>query len=125
MVLVFAACGGSDTGEPMTQTGQATMPDRWVNFTPDNLIKFAVGDSGWVYAETVQVDGQGYVWICPMGSVHRTDIPGRADVRVELQQDGFHVFIPSSMGKRWDANRSGPCAPDSYIAVVDVHEDVS
>jgi len=89
-------------------TMTAILPENLEGLTIDSIV---VGDSGFIVPWGMWVDTQRHCWLHPKYPIH-TSACGTTRMRIELRQDGFHVWPPED--ETWQ-----PQAEPVYVSPLD------
>ena len=104
-----------------TRDRQAKLPSNLE--TTSAIDRMALGKVGYTLPWGMWVDNDRNCWLHPKYPVD--DQPqGTSQMRVELREDGYHVWAPA--GKTWPlVDKPGFASPDdtAYIPVVMLHQD--
>ncbi len=100
------------------RTRQAKLPENLEENTIDSMV---TGEVGYTVPWGMWVDTDRNCWLHPKYTLHEHS-GGTVQMRVELREDGYHVWAPP--GKTWSVQAEpGYMSPQDteYIPVVELH----
>lgn len=97
---------------------QAVLPDA---LESRSLSSMSIGETGWTVPWAMWVDRQRRCWLNP-GFLAESDPGGTVEMKVELRDDGYHVWPPR--GTRYSISAelgSDAAQPHPRLPVVELH----
>jgi hypothetical protein len=101
-----------------SRTRHAILPEDYEEATIDSMV---TGERGYTVPWAMWVDADRNCWLHPKYTIH-ADTCGTVQMRVELREDGYHVWLVP--GEKYQPRASpGYCSPEDteYLPVVELH----